>query len=104
MLSAGGGQAVFAGAVNESEGLRLLVASLWATILIASICGLFFPRFFAPILLIQIVYKALWLGVFCLPLILTTGTKMPSGVAICFAMIVATYPFLFWVGYVKGSA
>ena len=40
--------------VNESAGLRLMVGSLWMAILAASTLGFLYPRFFAPVLLIQI--------------------------------------------------
>jgi hypothetical protein len=103
MFSGQGGQRVFEGVVEESIGLRLLVASLWTAILVASLCGLFFPRFFAPLLLIQIFYKALWLGVFVAPLLFNPEAKWPRGIAICFALIVLTYPFLFWFGYAKDA-
>jgi hypothetical protein len=95
-------QFVFQGVVEESAGLRLLVGSLWAAILAASVAGLFAPRFFAPVLLVQIFYKALWLAIFVAPL-LTRVQKWPIGIAICFALIVATYPFLFWYGYVDAG-
>jgi hypothetical protein len=42
---------VFEGKVAESPGLRLLVGCLWASILVASILGLFRPAFFAPVIL-----------------------------------------------------
>lgn len=100
MFSSVGGGPVFAGIVTESVGLRLMVASLWLAILLASLAGLFAPRFFAPILLIQIVYKSVWLAVFIAPLIMQ-GRPWPSGIAICFLAIVISYPALFWLGYVK---
>jgi hypothetical protein len=102
MLVGRGVEAVFEGAVNESAGLRLMVASLWMAILAASTLGFIYPRFFAPVLLIQIFYKALWLMVFVMPLLLAgVDTKIPAGIAICFFLIVTTYPFLFWFGYMK---
>jgi hypothetical protein len=101
MFAGQGIKTVFNDAVDESAGLRLLVASLWIAILASSIAGLAFPRFFAPILLVQIVYKALWLAVFVAPLLASSAQKVPSGIAICFVAIVTTYPFLFWFGYVK---
>ncbi len=103
MFAGQGVKSVFNGAVDESAGLRLLVASLWAAILAASVAGLAFPRFFAPVLLIQIFYKALWLVVFVAPQLAGSAQKVPSGIAICFAAIVTTYPFLFWFGYVKAA-
>jgi hypothetical protein len=104
LFSGSGVKSVFGGAVNESVGLRLLVGSLWSAILVASMAGLAIPRFFAPVLLIQIFYKALWLGLFVAPLLIAGNQKWPSGIAICFAAIVVTYPFLFWLGYVKAAS
>ena len=95
-----GGGNVFAGIMSESAGLRLMVASLWMAILLASLAGLFLPRLFAPVILVQIVYKSVWLAVFIAPLIMQ-GKPWPSGIAICFLAIVISYPVLFWLGYVK---
>jgi hypothetical protein len=92
-----GGQGVFQGQVPESAGLRLLVGSLWAAILLASIAGLRWPGFFAPVVLIQIVYKALWLAAFVAPLLLSgRADAVPWGIATVFAAIVLVYPLLFW--------
>jgi hypothetical protein len=90
---------VFEGKVMPSEGLALLVGSLWAAILAASVAGLAWPRLFAPVLLIQILYKTLWLVLFVLPLWRAGGAGVvPWGVAGSFIAIVAIYPFLFWLG------
>ena len=72
MIFGAGVANVFDGVVEESPGLRLLVGSLWSAILFASIAGLFRPAFFAPIILIQIVYKSMWLALFILPLWMAT--------------------------------
>lgn len=84
---------VFQGAVTESSGLRLLVLSLWSAILAASVCGLFAPAFFAPLLFVQIFYKTLWLALFVWPAI-RSGAPVPWGVAGTFAAIVAVWPVL----------
>ena len=86
---------VFQGTVTDSLGLRLLVGSHWAAILSASVFGLFMPVLFAPLLLVQIIYKALWLTLFVLPLMLA-GKPAPWGIASIFAAIVLTYPFVLW--------
>lgn len=86
---------VFQGTVTDSQGLRLLVGSLWAAILSASVLGLFMPLLFAPLLLVQIIYKAMWLALFVLPLVLA-GKPAPWGIASIFAAIVLTYPFVLW--------
>jgi hypothetical protein len=88
---------VFEGRVLESAGLRIMVGSLWAAILVASIAGLWWPGFFAPVLLIQVFYKALWLGLFVLPVAQQSGwSAIPMGISVTFLLIVLTYPFIFW--------
>ena len=99
MLTSGGTVGVFQGKLGDTPGLRLLVGSLWLAILLASIAGLVAPRFFVPVLLVQIVYKATWLLVFVLPLGLRSGwNDVPAGIAITFAAIVVTYPIIAWFG------
>jgi hypothetical protein len=87
---------VFEGKVAESPGLRLLVGCLWASILVASILGLFRPAFFAPVILIQVIYKSLWLFAFILPLWIA-GKPFPNGISAVFVFIVLSYPFAFWM-------
>ncbi len=101
MLDPRGVERVFQGAVTEAAGLRLLVFSLWAAILMGSLAGLAWPRMFAPLLLVQIVYKSLWLALFVVPQMLAGGQRTPTGIAVCFVAIIATYPFIFWFGFVK---
>ncbi|QTD56684.1 hypothetical protein [Parasphingorhabdus cellanae] len=97
MFLGSGVASVFEGKVEESAGLRLLVGSLWLAILVGSAAGLYAPRFFAPIILIQIFYKTLWLLVFALPLIAAgKSDQVPWGIAATFIAIVLSYPFLFW--------
>jgi hypothetical protein len=96
MIAGGGVSSVFEGKVAESDGLRLMVASLWLGILVASFAGLRWPAFFAPVVLIQIVYKALWLGLFIMPK-LAAGMPVPAGITTVFAAIVLAYPVLLWL-------
>ncbi len=95
----------FEGKVEESAGLRLLVGSLWLAILVGSVAGLFLPRFFAPIILIQIFYKSLWLLAFVLPLVMAgKSDQVPWGISTTFIAIVVSYPFLFWFSGVWRTA
>ncbi|MEP2102857.1 MAG: hypothetical protein ABJP02_06090 [Parasphingorhabdus sp.] len=96
MFVGSGVASVFEGKVDESTGLRLLVGSFWLAILVGSTAGLFAPRFFAPIIVIQIFYKSLWLLVFVLPLVMAgKSDQVPWGIATTFIVIALSYPILF---------
>ena len=94
MLAGSGVTGVFQGKVPESEGLRLLVGSLWFAIAVASAAGFLAPRFFLPVLVIQVIYKACWLLIFVVPWARAQGWEaVPHGITIVFIGIVVTYPF-----------
>ena len=78
--------------IADSPALRLLVASLWFAILACSVMALWAPGHFTAVLILQIVYKALWLATFAVPVIASGGTP-PLGVSLSFAFIVAAWPF-----------
>lgn len=98
MLLGAGVQHVFEGRVTESDGLRIMVGSLWFAILLGSMAGLVWPSFFAPILLLQITYKFVWLLLFILP-VWRAGEAYPGGITSVFVLIVACYPVLFWLAH-----
>lgn len=100
MFTGRGRDAVFQGAVSASQGLELLVASLWLSILAASVAGLFLPRLFAPLLAIQVVYKLTWLLAFVVPTAAEKG-RLPTGIATCFAGIVLTWPVFLWLAFMR---
>ena len=89
-----GGQLVCQGKFPESEGFRTLLGSLWTAILLGSSLGLFYPVPMSPLLLIQVIYKSLWLLVFVMPRLLKGKiSEIPSGIALVFLMIVLSYPW-----------
>ena len=95
MFVSGGTAGVFEGKVADSPGLRLLVGSLWFAILACSVAGFLAPMLFAPLLIVQIIYKATWLGAFVAPLAMREGwAAAPQGIATVFAAIVVAYPFI----------
>ena len=97
MFASGGTDGVFEGKVEDSPGLRLLVGSLWLAILLGSVAGLFAPRFFLPILLVQVVYKGAWLVAFVLPLWRAGGwDAVPGGITTVFVAIVLLWPLVVW--------
>jgi hypothetical protein len=97
MFVAGGTTTVFDGVVEDSAGLRLMIASLWTAILLGSAFGLVYPAAVQIILPIQIIYKSIWLITFVLPRLRSSGPgSVPMGITAVFAVIVVTYPFIFW--------
>ncbi len=97
MFADGGQKSIraFQGTITNSDGLRLLVASLWFGILIMSVIGLWLPWQLMPLLGLQVIYKATYLLVYILPTIKNKGAKnIPWGVTISFVLIVLTYPFI----------
>ena len=95
MFFSGGTIGVFEGKVPDSEGLRSLVGSLWLAILLGSVAGLWAPAIFAPLLLVQIVYKSTWLATYVWPHRHDPG--IPIGISVTFLLIVLIYPILLWL-------
>lgn len=80
--------------IPESPDMRTILGSVWMALLVASILGLYSPSTFAPILLVQILYKSLWLLAFALPRLVTQRVhEVPPGIALTFAGIVVSYPW-----------
>ena len=89
-----GGQLACQGKFPESAGFRTILGSLWTAILIGSGIGLFFPIPMSPLLLIQVIYKTLWLLVFVPPRLLGGRSKeVPWGISLTFLVIVLSYPW-----------
>lgn len=80
----------------ESAGWRLLVGSLWTSILVGSVMGLFNPLIFSPLLLLQVIYKALWLAVYTLPRLISgdPSREIHWAISIIFVLIVLLYPLV----------
>ena len=99
-----GGRLACQGKFPESEGFRTILGSLWTAILIGSVLGLFFPVSMSPLLLVQVIYKTLWLLVFVIPrLVGGRSSEVPSGIAVVFIVIVVSYPWVFPWGQLFGT-
>jgi hypothetical protein len=97
MFSDGGAKKIraFQGQVENSDGLRLLVAALWSAILLLSLAGLFQPRTFVVVLVLQVIYKLIYLLGYVLPRAKERGLKsIPAGLSLCFAAIVILWPVI----------
>jgi hypothetical protein len=88
------------GKFEESAGWRVLVGALWTAILVLSALGLYAPLRFSPVLVLQVIYKTLWLLVFVLPLVLKGRSRsVPWGIAGTFLVIILVWPFIIPWGY-----
>lgn len=99
-----GGQLACQSKFPESEGFRTILGSLWTAILIGSVLGLFFPITTSALLLIQVIYKTLWLLVFAMPRMLKQrSNEVPWGIALTFLVIVVSYPWVIPWGQLFGT-
>jgi hypothetical protein len=90
-----GGQLACQSKFPESEGFRTILGSLWIAILIGSVLGLFFPRTMSALLLIQVIYKTIWLLVYAMPRMLKQrGNEVPWGISLTFLVIIVSYPWV----------
>ena len=79
----------------ESAGWRVLVSALWTAIMVLSALGLREPLRYSPVLLLQLIYKSLWLLVYALPLVVRGEWRLiPWGIAGSFLAIVLVWPWL----------
>lgn len=100
MYSGSGRMAVFEGKISWSDELAGLVAALWTAILVASFAGLAWPRLFVPLLLVQVIYKALFLAIIIIPLARQGGINaVPMGISVSFVIIVLTYPWAIFAAW-----
>ncbi|MCH2197992.1 MAG: hypothetical protein MK081_04370 [Flavobacteriales bacterium] len=70
-----------------------LVGALWIAIALVSIAGAIRPVTFSTVLVIQLIYKGLWLILVALPAF-NTKYPYPRALAIFFAIWVFVLPFI----------
>lgn len=91
------------GRFPESAGWRVLVGALWTGIMVLSALGLRDPMRYSPVLLLQLIYKTLWLVIFALPLVRRREANLiPWGIAISFMAIVVIWPWVIPWTYLLG--
>jgi hypothetical protein len=62
---------------------------------VGSVLGLFAPLVYAPLLLMQVIYKSLWLAVYAIPRLAARQLdEIPWGITVSFVVIVLTYPWV----------
>lgn len=83
---------IFQNSYQNTELIRL-VGCLWMAIALLSIFGLWQPLKFSPVLVLQLVYKGLWLIIVAFPAI-KNNENYPSGMAAFFLIWVLILPFI----------
>ena len=91
---------VFGGAIPVSEGARVLITSMWTSIVLVSIAGLKWEKTFVALLVFQIVYKVVFLTAYALPrLISGRGEQIPKFLCVIFLLGAVTFPFFIWTEF-----
>jgi hypothetical protein len=93
-------ETVFQHSYEPTEVMKL-VGCLWFAITILSMLGLWRPISFSPILLVQLIYKGMWLLIVALPAI-KNNQPYPTGMALFFLIWVLVLPFVIpWSEWTK---
>jgi hypothetical protein len=91
---------VFSNAYHPTEVMRL-VGCLWLGIAVLSLLGLWRPITFSPVLLLQLIYKGMWLICVAIPAI-KDKQPYPAGMAAFFIVWVIVLPFIIpWQSWTK---
>ena len=83
---------IFQNAYPATATIRL-VGCLWLAIAVLSVLGLWRPVAMSPVLLLQLIYKGVWLLTVALPAI-QQQQAYPSGMAFFFVLWVLVLPFV----------
>jgi hypothetical protein len=84
---------IFSNSIDYSDAIRL-VGCLWASILVLSVIGLFYPAQMALIFLFQAIYKTLWIVFVALPNS-SAGKTYPRPMALFFLVWILIAPFAY---------
>ncbi|MEM8600824.1 MAG: hypothetical protein AAGF99_12965 [Bacteroidota bacterium] len=95
-------RSVFEGTSSPGSAMGV-TGAFWCTVALLSVAGLVWPTRMAPVLLVQLCYKALWLAFFAAPA-WQAGRPVPSGIASFFAVWVVVLPFVIPWRSVFGAA
>lgn len=88
-------QLLFRESLPESHSLRTILGSLWMAILMCSLVGVFFPVEMSPVLILQLIYKGLWIAWFAIPRWLSgRSAEVPWRIAGIFLAFILVYPWI----------
>lgn len=79
----------------SSGSTRTLLGSLWTALLLCLVAGSFRPIAFCPVLVLQLIYKGLWLTLFAIPRWATgRAAEVSWKLAAMFTAYVLIYPWI----------
>lgn len=88
-------RSVWQGTTSADGASLRVVGALWTSIALLSLFGLFNPLGFAPVLLLQLIYKGGWLLAVALPARLKDSQHpLPMGMSLFFAVWVFILPMI----------
>ena len=79
----------------EDPSVRIALGAMWLAIALGSAAGIALPVAMAPVLVLQLVYKGLWILLFALPRWLGGRfAEVPLRTALTFLAFVVVYPWI----------
>jgi len=73
-----------------------ITGAFWSSIAVLSAMGFFFPAQFSAVLLVQLLYKGLWLALVALPAVLRGEARLlPGGITFFFLVWVVVIPLVY---------
>ena len=86
---------LFRESLPESDNFRIILGSLWMAVLFTCVAGLLFPVAMSPVLILQIIYKALWLLLFAMPRWLSGRKKeVPKRIVVICILTLLAFPWV----------
>lgn len=86
---------LFREGLPESDNFRIILGSLWMAVLLTCVAGLVFPVAMSPVLILQIIYKALWLLLFAAPRWLSGRKKeVPKRIVTICVLTLLAFPWV----------
>lgn len=83
---------VFSNIYPSTDAIRL-IGALWLAIALMSLLGLWRPVSFSPVLILQLLYKGMWLLIVAVPALMSK-TEFPKEMAFFFTIWVFILPFV----------
>ena len=86
---------LFQDSLPASDSIRMILGSLWMAVFCCSLAGVALPLTMSPILVLQLIYKGLWLALFAIPRWFSgRRAEIPCRLAVLFIAFILVYPWI----------